>query len=326
MASYQELQGKNVRSSFLLIGVVTTLMLVGGYLFGAALAGPENPYAMWIGVGIAGGLASIQALISWFAGADIVLKVNRAKEVSEHDSEFRQLRNIVEEIKIAAGLPMPRVYVIHDDSPNAFATGRNPEDGRVAFTTGLLQRLNRDELQGVVAHELAHIKNRDILFATIVGIMVGSIAILSDIMLRFFFWNSLFGGRRNSDNRSGGGQLQAILMLVGLIFAILAPIAAMLIQFAISRQREYLADTSGAHFTRNPSGLASALLKISSAAQPLRSPNRGTAHLFISDPFCHQARSTKTKGSLFSTHPPIAKRIERLQKIGSMDMQESPQP
>ncbi|MCA8940691.1 MAG: M48 family metallopeptidase, partial [Planctomycetes bacterium] len=225
-------------------------------------------------------------------------------EIDANSPEFRQYWNVVEEMKIASGLPMPRVYVMHDHSPNAFATGRGPQDGRVCVTTGLLETLDRDELQGVVAHEMAHIKNKDILFQTVVGIMVGTIVILSDVLLRSVFWGGM-GRRSNNDDNKGA----AIFMLIGLVFAILAPIFAQLVRFAISRQREYLADATGAQFTRNPEGLASALNKIAGAHTPLRSHNRGTEHMFISPPKADFSAA-------FSTHPPIKDRIARLMEIG----------
>ncbi|MCK6438951.1 MAG: M48 family metallopeptidase, partial [Planctomycetes bacterium] len=184
---------------------------------------------------------------------------------------------------------------------NAFATGRKPEDGRIAVTTGLMEILDREELQGVIAHEMAHIKNRDILFATVVGILVGMVAIISDMARHGLFWGGM--GRRNNDR--GGGQAQAVLMVVGIVFLILAPIFAQLVRMAISRQREYLADASGAQFTRNPAGLASALQKISGTPHKLARANHGTAHMYISNPF----KGTSVS-ELFSTHPPAKKRIE----------------
>lgn len=270
---------------------------------------PGSDSAPLIGLGIAGVFAFLQAMVAWFFGAEIVLMITGAKEITADSREFRQVWNLVEEMKIASGLPMPRVYIIDDPAPNAFATGRNPQDGRVAVTTGLIEVLDRDELQGVIAHEMAHISNRDILFQTVVGIMVGMIAIIADISLRMLFWG---GGRSN--NREGGGQAQIIMLVVGILFIILAPIVAQLVRFAISRQREYLADANGAQFTRNPEALASALAKISKTPIKLQSANHGTSHMWIVDPF--KVGLTSEASSAFSTHPPIGKRIERLLGIG----------
>jgi heat shock protein HtpX len=302
MASYQELQSKNVRSSLFWVGVVTAITLAAGYFAGIIFAGPNNPYAPVIALSIAGVIAGIQGIVAWFAGADIVLSISGAVEIGPDDAHFRQVYNVVDEMRIASGIPMPRVYIIDDAAPNAFATGRGPKDGRVAITTGLIERLTRDELQGVVAHEMSHIRNGDVLLQTVVGIMVGMIAIISDITLRGLFWG---GGRRSSD-RDGGGNAGAILMVVGIVFVILAPIFAHLVRMAISRQREYLADATGAQFTRNPEALASALQTISGAGVKMARANRGTAHLWISDPM----------ESAFSTHPPIELRVQRLMEIG----------
>lgn len=309
MATFNELQSSNVRKSLLLIGVMVGLLAAAGWAIGTAFFGGTAHGPIW-GLSIAGGIAIFQALISWFSGADIVLAVHRAKEIGPDSNEYRQVWNLVEEMRIASGLPMPRVYIIPDQSPNAFATGRNPKDGRVAVTTGLLQILDREELQGVIAHELAHIKNRDILFQTIVGVMVGALLILSDIALHSLFW-----GGGNSNNREGGGHAQLIMFIVAIVFIIISPFLAQMVQFAVSRQREYLADATGAEFTRNPEGLARALAKISNTPYPLATANRGTAHMFIS-PVSMNAKG-KGASSLFSTHPPAEERINRLLKLGS---------
>jgi len=217
---------------------------------------------------------------------------------------YLELHRIVENLAITAGLPKPRVYIVNDPSPNAFATGRNPEHGVVAVTTGLLSLLDRSELEGVIAHELSHIGNRDTLIATVAAVLVGFVALISDVLLRAHLWG---GG----DDDHGDGRIRIIMMLVGVILAILAPIFARLLQLAISRKREFLADASGALLTRYPDGLASALQKISGAATPLRHANQATAHLYIENPF---SRHGKVSGmaSLFMTHPPVEARIAAL--------------
>ena len=238
----------------------------------------------------------------WFSDK-IVLAMSGAHPIKrEENLEFHR---IVENLCITAGLKMPKLYVINDESPNAFATGRNQEHSAVAVTSGLLQILNKNELEGVIAHELSHIGNKDILISTIVVILVGFVALLSDFFLRAQF----FRGRR--DSREGGGQAQLIMMLVGIVLAILAPIVAMIIQLAISRKREFLADASGTLLTRYPEGLASALEKISQNTTPLSRINKATAHLYISSPL-KGGQSAGWLGKLFMTHPPAEERIRAL--------------
>jgi heat shock protein HtpX len=306
MAQYQELQSRNVRASLAWVGIMVGMTVAAGYVFGLLIANGEM-WGAYLGLGIAGVLAIVQALVAWFAGAKIALAISGAKEIDPNDPRYRQLYNVVEEMRIASGLPMPKIHVVHDPSPNAFATGRNPETSHVAVTTGLLEVLNREELQGVIAHELAHINNRDILFQTVVGIMVGMIAILSDLALRVL----IFGGGRGGDRN---GQAQIVMLIVGIAFIILAPIFAQLVRMAVSRQREYLADATGAQFTRNPEALASALQKISGAPAPLSKRSHGTAHMWIVDPY--RVGLQANASGAFSTHPPIKKRIERLLGIG----------
>jgi len=219
--------------------------------------------------------------------------------------EFKQLHNIVEEVAIAAGVPKPKVYITPSPAPNAFATGRNPQNAVVAVTTGLLEIMNREELQGVIAHEMAHIRNYDILLMTVVAAIGGLIILLRDFFLRSMF----FGGRRRSSKDRGGG---GILLLIGLVLAIIAPLFVALIRAAISRQREYLADASGAYITRYPQGLAQALAKLKQAYQPMARASQSNAHLFIASPF---GKDRLDISSLFATHPPIDKRIERLNSL-----------
>lgn len=240
---------------------------------------------------------------SYWWSDKLVLALSGAKPASRE--EFFDLYTITENLSITAGLPMPRLYVIADSAPNAFATGRNKEHAVVAVTTGLLQTLDRSELEGVIAHELSHIGNRDILISTVVVVLVGFITLLADFFLR----SAHFGGRRDN----GGGRLQGILLLVGIVFTILSPVIATLIQLAISRKREFLADASGAILTRYPDGLANALRKISQYSRPLAKANHATAHLFIANPFGRKADgSVGFFTKIFSTHPPTDERIAAL--------------
>jgi heat shock protein HtpX len=206
---------------------------------------------------------------------------------------------------------MPRVYLIDDTAPNAFATGRDPKHASVAITIGLLQKLDREELQGVIAHELSHVRNFDIRFSLMVGVLVGSIALLADFFLRFTFW----GGGSRSRSREGSSGIQALVLVVALALAVLAPIMARLVQMAISRQREYLADASAVELTRNPVGLQQALAKIALDKEPLEVANRATQHLYFENPIKHADARSK---SLFSTHPPVVERINRLRALGGM--------
>ncbi|MEO0164867.1 MAG: M48 family metalloprotease [candidate division WOR-3 bacterium] len=218
--------------------------------------------------------------------------------------EFKQLHNVVEEVAIAAGVPKPKVYITPSPAPNAFATGRNPKNAAIAVTTGLLEIMNREELQGVIAHEMAHIRNYDILLMTVVSAIGGLIVLLRDFFLRSFLW----GGRKRENRGRGGG----ILILLGLVLAIIAPLFVALIRAAISRQREYLADASGAYITRYPQGLAQALRKLKEYYQPLARASQSNAHLFIANPF---GKDRFEISNLFATHPPIDKRIERLNRL-----------
>lgn len=244
-------------------------------------------------------------IFSYWYSDKIVLSMYRAQEVNKQNSPV--LWNVVENLSITAGLPMPKVYIIPDSQPNAFATGRNKNHAAVAVTSGLLEILNKNELEGVVAHELAHIGNRDILLSTIVVVLVGFVTLISDFFLR----SQIFGYHNNER----GGNAQVFLMIAGIVLAILSPIVAVLIQLAISRKREFLADASGALLTRYPEGLASALEKISGHShEPMRKASNATAHLFISNPF-----GSRTKGlsKLFMTHPPVEERVRALRGMNS---------
>ena len=248
------------------------------------------------------GFALVMNVGSFWFSDSIVLATAGAHEA---DSEvYKELHRIVENLAITAGIPKPRVFIVNDPSPNAFATGRDPKHGVVAITTGLLSILDRSELEGVIAHELSHIGNRDTLIATIAAVLVGFVALLSDFFIRAQYW----GGERNRDE---GGNIRIVFILVGFILAFLAPIFARLLQLAISRKREFLADASGALLTRYPEGLASALRKISETSVPLAHANQATAHLYIENPF---SRHGKVGGmaALFMTHPPVEERIAAL--------------
>ncbi len=255
-------------------------------------------------------------LIFYFASKKIALLANGAKRADPE--QYKKLYNVVEEMAIASGQPMPEVYIVDDSSPNAFATGRNPKNAAIAVTTGLYEMLDRAELQGVIAHEMSHIKNYDILLMTVIAIMVGFIVLARDV---FWRWGFVFGGRgRRSSGGKGGGYAMLILLVVGIVLAIVAPILVALIRAAISRQREYLADASGAMMTRNPEGLASALEKIGGVYQKVHRSSSATAHLFIASPACKDRLNPakpqrQIKAGAFDTHPPIPLRVERLRQL-----------
>ncbi len=290
---------KNRRASWLLAGLVVALLAMLGFAIGYATMGSTSG-----GIGLLGvfGIVAIAwSIIGYYTGDKIVLTASGAHRVT-HD-EAPQLYNVVEEMTIAAGLPqVPAVYILDEASPNALATGRDPQHASIAVTRGLLERLDREELQGVIAHEMSHIRNYDIRFETLVGILVGMIALIADFFLRWSFWGGM--GRRRGSN-SGGDQAGAILAIVAIVLAILAPLAAYAVQFAVSRRREYLADASAVELTRNPLGLARALTRIASDPAPLRHANRATAHLYIANPL----KKTKQVTGVFDTHPPIQQRI-----------------
>ena len=291
---YEEITA-NKRRSFLLVSLFVIFLLLLGWVFGMSYGAGEA------GVAIALAVALLVSLITFFYGDKMVLGISHARPVDRKQNPY--LANVVEGIAIAAGVPAPKAYVIDDSAPNAFATGRNPENSSVAVTTGLLEKLNRLELEGVIAHEMSHIKNFDVRYATLVVILVGTVALVSDWMRRSFFYR----GRRKK-GRAGGG----LIVIIALVLAILAPIIAQLIRLAISRQREYLADASGALLTRYPEGLASALEKISRDREPLEAANKATAHLYIVNPLLEHRGKLNT---LFSTHPPAEERIRRLRAM-----------
>lgn len=298
-------ESANRRNSLLLMVVVILLLGALGFAIGYATLGTA---VGGLGVTVlAAGVGIVASLGSWFAGDRLVLAASGAKQVT--DAQAPQLFNVVRELTIAANIPMPAVYVIDDTAPNAFATGRDPKHASVAITTGLLQKLDREELQGVIGHELSHVRNFDIRFTLLVGVMVGSIALLADFFLQFTFWG---GGRRSNNRDSGGGGLQAVMFVVAILFAILAPIAARMVQLAVSRQREYLADASSVELTRNPAGLERALAKIAGDKEVLEVANRACQHLYFTNPI---KKFEERSSSMFSTHPPIVDRINRLRQL-----------
>lgn len=295
----EEIAGNKRRSIVLLAAIVALLMLLGysvGEVYGFGYGGVV--FATLIG--------TFSGLVSYYNGASLVLAASRAKEVSREQQP--QLVNVIEELCIAGGVPVPKIYLIDDTAPNAFATGRNPQHASVAITTGLLQKLNRAQLQGVMAHELSHVRNYDILFATMVGVLVGSIALFADMALRSLRWGVT--GRRKSSRGGSGGN--AMLVVIAVALALLAPLFAKLLQLAVSRKREYLADASAVQLTRDPEGLAGALEVISRDKEVLEVANRATQHLYIVNPIKPFEDRAK---SLFSTHPPIEERIRRLRAM-----------
>jgi heat shock protein HtpX len=296
----------NRRNSVLLALIVVALLAALGFAIGYAISG-EVAGALGL-TAFAVALGSLMAAGSYFAGDKLVLAASGAKEVDEKAAP--QLMNVVREMAIAANIPMPRVHLIDDSAPNAFATGRDPRHASIAITTGLLQKLDREELQGVIGHELSHVRNFDIRFALLVGVMVGSIALLSDFFLRFTFWGG--AGRRRDRDRDGGGGAQAIVFVIAIALAILAPIFARLVQLAVSRQREYLADASAVDLTRNPYGLERALAKISGDQEVLEVANRATQHLYFTNPI---KKFEERSSNLTSTHPAIVDRINRLRQL-----------
>ena len=290
----------NIRLTWVYLVGFLIFVIAVGFVFSQALGNSAILYGAVI-------FAVLMNFISYWWSDKIVLKMNGAQEVKRESN--REIYNLVENLCITAGLPVPKIYIIEDASPNAFATGRNPEHAVVALTTGLIEILDRSELEGVIAHELSHVGNRDILLGTVVTVLVGFIAILADLFLRI----SLFGGVRGGDGDDR--KLQLVFTVVALVLAILAPIGAVLMQMAISRKREYLADADGALLTRYPEGLASALEKLSKSGESLKKASKPMAHMYIVNPF----KGKKAQGFLtkmFMTHPPIEERVAKLRAMG----------
>ncbi len=298
MATLYTHQSQNVRRTWLLMAVFLVFIVVAGWGVGWYLGNPGIVYLAVV-------LALLTNVWSYWKSDSLVIHLTHAEEADP--GEYRELHRLVENLAITAGLPKPRVYVVDDQAPNAFATGRDPAHGVVAVTTGLLALLDRSELEGVLAHELSHIGNRDILVGTVAVVLAGFIALLSDFFLRFMY----FGGRDRERD------VPPIFLVVGILAAILAPIAATLIQLAVSRKREFLADASGALLTRYPDGLASALAKIRDHGSEMRHASSATAHLFIASPFGPRRGLGAALSRLFSTHPPVEERIAALVAEGA---------
>ena len=301
---FELIRANKIKSAFL-IGALAAVLVLLGYVVGAV----SLPGGGVVGVVVAAVLVLVLSLVAYFQGDSIMLAMSGARQIEHKDHP--QLFNVVEEMSIAAGLPVPKVYIIDDTALNAFATGRSPKTASVAITKGLLMKLNRDELQGVVAHEMSHVLNRDILYMTLAGILVGSVVLLADFYLRSM-WYGGFARRRRRSSRDDGGA-QAILVVVGIVAAILAPLLARLLYLACSRRREYLADASAARLTRYPEGLASALEKLSRDREILEVANRATAPMYI----VHPVKALEARASsLMSTHPPTGERIAILRAMG----------
>ncbi|MDQ3148705.1 MAG: M48 family metallopeptidase [Chloroflexota bacterium] len=303
---YREIERNRRRSWFLVAIVVVVLGLLGAAIGYATGFG-------WSGVVIALVVATVMSVGTFFAGDALVMATSGAREVDRRQpvERYQQFVNVTEEMRLAGGLPPPRLWVIEDSAPNAFATGRDPEHASVAVTTGLLDKLDREQLQGVIGHEMSHIGNLDIRFTLLVGVLVGSIALLADWFLRFTFWG---GGRRSndSDRGGGGGGAMALLFILALVLAVVAPLIGRLVQASVSRTRESLADATAVELTRNPVGLARALRTISDDPEVLEVANRATQHLYIVNPIKSFEERAK---SLWDTHPPIGERIRALENV-----------
>ena len=305
--TFRDLIAANKRNSVILLAVMFAFFLVlGGLLGGAFLVSPGHlREGVITGLVIGGVAATVFGLIGWYGGTGTLMAFHGARRIRK--SDHPQLFNVVEEVSLAAGIPMPAVYIMYEDAPNAFATGTSPENASVAITTGLLEKLDRDELQGVIAHEVGHIRNFDIRYSMLMAMLAGGIVMLSEVMIHASFFRS---NRKSSRDRDAG-QLQLVLVLVGLVLAILAPLLTTLIQLAMSRQREYLADASAVEFTRNPNGLAGALAKLAGDKTPMEC-SKATESMFIVSP---KLGLRGGADDLFSTHPPIRERIKRLMAL-----------
>jgi len=308
MSTFYDLAAENRRKSLLLVLIVVGILAAFGASAGIALSGTVDggaPFAL--GALAVGFLLTLGA---YFGGDRAVLAAAGAKELDPTaGEEERQFDNIVDELCVAANLPKPKLYVIDDTALNAFATGRDPDHASIAVTVGLMRKLDREEMTGVIGHELSHVRNFDIRYGLLVAALVGSLALLSDLVMRWAFWG---GGRRRDNDRDGGNALQAIFIVLTIVLAILAPIAARLVQLAVSRQREYLADASSVELTRNPAGLERALAKLAADKEVLEVATKATAHMYIVNPVKHfEQRSA----GFLATHPPLVDRINRLRAL-----------
>jgi heat shock protein HtpX len=301
---YEQIAANKRKTFVLIFGFVVLLCLVG-VAFNYLLKGGV------VGFVIVAVIVIVSSTVSYFNSDKAALAISHAKPADPH--EYARLYNLVEGLCIASGLPKPRLYIIDDPAPNAFSTGRNPKHAAIAVTTGLLEKMNRVELEAVLAHELSHIRNYDILVMTLTVTMVGMIALLSDFFLRFMFFG---GGRGGRDNDNGNNPLGIVFMIVGFVLLIFAPIIAYIMQFAVSRKREYLADASGVQLTRYPPGLISALEKLKGDTTVIHSASKATAHLWIEEPLEKETRKGQNRlNHLFDTHPPLDDRIRALQAM-----------
>jgi len=300
MATIYTYKDSNIRKTYVLFTLFFIFIIGAGWIF-SRLYGTNSILV------VAVVLSSVLSVISYWYSDKLVLMMAHATPIEEKDNQ--ELFHIVENLSITAGLPMPKLYIIEENAPNAFATGRNPAHAVVAVTRGLLNRLNKQELEGVIAHELSHIGNRDMALSTMIVVLVGFLSLLSDMFMRSMWFRAFSGG--DDDNRQSGGPL----FILGVAFAILAPIAATIMQLAISRKREFLADASGALLTRYPEGLASALQKISSDPTPMEHTNSTTAHLWFEDPYDKPDAKTPWYHKMFMTHPPVEERIAALKNM-----------
>ncbi len=316
--TFHNLIAENRRNSLLLVVLFCLFTAIVAVVFGLAIVGILDPERLarldWtqgllIG-GIGGGISLLISIIGYYGGDRMILAVSRARPIQHADDP--ELFNVVEEMAVAAGTAMPQVYVIDDSAPNAFATGRDPQHAAITVTSGLRSKLTRDELQGVIAHEMSHIGNYDIRLMLLMAVLVGTVAMLTDFLWQTLFWSGVTGGRRRSRDDSGGNPLALILIVFSVMLSILAPLLARIIQLAVSREREYLADASAVELTRYPLALASALRKIDDDPEVLEVANRGTAHLYIANPI---KKFEKRAGSAFASHPPIKERIRRLESL-----------
>ena len=301
MTAYTEVSSNRLKTWVIMLGFAFFITFVI-FIFGAAY-GLDMPSALGFS-GFALIIAGIMNFIAYYNSDKMVMAISQAKQIQKKDNPT--LFRTVENLTIASGLPMPKIYIIDDTAPNAFATGRDPKHAAIAFTTGILQKLTKLELEGVAAHELSHVGNYDTRLMSVVSILVGTVALAADFFLRMSFYS-----RRDRDREGGSG----IFMVLGIVMAILAPIVAMLIQLAISRKREYLADASGTLITRNPDSLADALLKLSKDTEPLEAANKATAHLYIVNPLKNRKDAIGWFAGLFNTHPPIEERVKKLRTM-----------
>ncbi|MFW6133496.1 MAG: M48 family metalloprotease [Planctomycetota bacterium] len=305
--TFHTLIARNKRNSWLLIAGFCVLFALVGTVIGMAWTGGDVRFGLVIAA-VAGGIALVLAIGSFFGGSNVLLGFSRARQIRESDDP--ELLHVVEEVCIAGGLPMPKVYLIDDTAMNAFATGRDPKHACVAITKGLRAKLTRDELQGVMAHEMSHVRHYDIRYAMLMAVLIGVLVVLCDVFLRSLWFGG--GTRRRSRSRGKGGGGQAIILVVAILLAIIAPILARVIHLALSRQREYLADAGSVELTRNPQGLAGALAKLSGDKEVLEVANRATAPLYI----VHPIKKFEARASKFTqTHPPIGDRIKRLMSL-----------